>query len=112
LSAGVTTAWLYYVKAHGAGRQALIAEWIAGNLGKRLGLPIPDFKQAVMRKKSFQPQRGCIAVARRFDATPLGLMDISMRVPGVAAARQRRADRWNPFRILPIPAASAAAPAS
>ena len=40
--------WLYYVKGHGAGRQALIAEWIAGNLGKRLGLPIPDFKQAVM----------------------------------------------------------------
>ena len=36
--------WLYYVKGHGAGRQALIAEWIAGNLGKRLGLPIPDFK--------------------------------------------------------------------
>lgn len=40
--------WLYYVKGHGAGRQALIAEWIAGNLGKRIGLPIPDFKQAVM----------------------------------------------------------------
>ena len=40
--------WLYYVKGHGAGRQALIAEWIAGNLGKRLGLPIPDFKQAVV----------------------------------------------------------------
>ena len=40
--------WLYYVKGHGAGRQALIAEWIAGNLGKRLGLPIPDFKQAII----------------------------------------------------------------
>ena len=40
--------WLYYVKGHGAGRQALISEWIAGHLGKRLGLPIPDFKQAVI----------------------------------------------------------------
>jgi hypothetical protein len=40
--------WLYYVKGHGAGRQALIAEWVAGQLGKRLGLPIPDFKQAVI----------------------------------------------------------------
>lgn len=40
--------WLYYVKGNGAGRQALIAEWIAGHLGKRLGLPIPDFKQAVI----------------------------------------------------------------
>jgi hypothetical protein len=38
----------YYVKGHGAGRKALIAEWIAGSLGKRLGLPIPDFKLAVM----------------------------------------------------------------
>ena len=39
---------LYFVKANGAGRQALIAEWIAGHLGRRLGLPIPEFKQAVI----------------------------------------------------------------
>jgi HipA-like kinase len=32
----------YFVKGHGAGRRALIAEWIAGNIGKRLGLPIPE----------------------------------------------------------------------
>lgn len=33
----------YYVKGHGAGRHALISEWIAGNLGLRFGLPIPPF---------------------------------------------------------------------
>ncbi|HEX3856329.1 MAG TPA: HipA family kinase [Verrucomicrobiae bacterium] len=36
----------YFVKGHGAGRRALINEWIAGNLGRRLGLPIPDFQLA------------------------------------------------------------------
>jgi hypothetical protein len=36
----------YYVKGHGAGRRSLINEWIAGNLGRRLGLPIPDFQLA------------------------------------------------------------------
>jgi hypothetical protein len=39
---------LYYVKGGGAGRKALIAEWIAGHLGERLGLPIPDFRQALV----------------------------------------------------------------
>lgn len=32
---------LYYVKGNYAGRKALCAEWIAGELGTRLGLPIP-----------------------------------------------------------------------
>lgn len=36
---------LYYVKGNFAGRKALCAEWIAGHLGKRLGLPIPPFVQ-------------------------------------------------------------------
>ena len=39
---------LYYVKGNGAGRRALIAEWIAGHLGQRLGLPIPDFRQTIV----------------------------------------------------------------
>ena len=43
--------WLYFVKGNGAGRSSLICEWIAGHLGMRLGLPIPDFKQAVMPKE-------------------------------------------------------------
>ena len=33
----------YYVKGNGAGRRALISEWIAGQIGLRLGLPIPPF---------------------------------------------------------------------
>jgi hypothetical protein len=40
--------WLYFVKGKGAGNRALISEWTAGHLGKRLGLPIPDFKQATI----------------------------------------------------------------
>jgi hypothetical protein len=35
----------YFVKGHGAGRRALISEWLAGHLGLRLGLPIPAFAQ-------------------------------------------------------------------
>jgi hypothetical protein len=40
--------WLYYVKGNAAGHSSLICEWIAGQLGRRLGLPIPDFKQAII----------------------------------------------------------------
>src|SRR6185312_15165867 len=36
---------LYYVKGNYAGRKALCAEWVAGQLGKRLGLPIPPIAQ-------------------------------------------------------------------
>ena len=43
--------WLYYVKGNAAGRSSLICEWIAGQLGKRLGLPIPEFKQAIIPKE-------------------------------------------------------------
>ncbi len=39
---------LYYVKGRGAGRKALISEWLAGHIGEGLGLPIPDFKLAVI----------------------------------------------------------------
>ena len=42
---------LYFVKGSGAGRSSLICEWLAGHLGMRLGLPIPDFKQAMIPKE-------------------------------------------------------------
>lgn len=57
--------WLYYVKGNGAGRRALICEWIAGQLGKRLGLPIPDFKQAVIPKE-------LVTLSARDDIAELG----------------------------------------
>jgi hypothetical protein len=54
-----------------------------------------------MRPKHFQPQRGCITVAQN-RCNPFRV-DSSLRsVPGVAAARQRRADRWNPVGILSV----------
>ena len=34
----------YYVKGNHAGRKALICEWMAGNIGRDLGLRIPEFK--------------------------------------------------------------------
>lgn len=34
---------VYYVKGACAGRRGLICEWVAGNLGRDLGLPIPPF---------------------------------------------------------------------
>jgi hypothetical protein len=45
---------LYYVKGNGAGRRALIAEWIAGHLGQRIGLPIPEFRQTVIAPSLIQ----------------------------------------------------------
>jgi hypothetical protein len=35
---------VYFVKGRGAGRRSLICEWIAGQLGQRLGLPIAPFE--------------------------------------------------------------------
>jgi len=56
---------LYYVKGNAAGRKALISEWIAGNLGRRLGLPIPNFFQAVIPPE-------LITYSARDDAGDLG----------------------------------------
>jgi hypothetical protein len=36
---------LYWVKGTKAGNEALCAEWVAGRLGRLLGLPIPDMAQ-------------------------------------------------------------------
>jgi len=57
--------WLYFVKGNGAGRSSLICEWIAGHLGMRLGLPIPDFKQAVIPKE-------LVTLSARDDIADLG----------------------------------------
>lgn len=35
--------WVYFVKGRGAGRRSQICEWIAGQLGHGLGLPIAPF---------------------------------------------------------------------
>ncbi len=37
---------IYYVKGAGAGWKALIAEWMAGHLGRHLGQPVPRFDLA------------------------------------------------------------------
>lgn len=44
----------YYVKGSGAGRRALISEWIAGRIGQRLGLPVPRFVQGVIAPELIQ----------------------------------------------------------
>lgn len=35
---------LYFVKGKGAGYDSLVKEWIAGQLAKAMGLPIPNFE--------------------------------------------------------------------
>ena len=52
---------LYYVKGKNAGRRRQCCEWVAGNLGKEFGLPIPDFQLVTIpevlladAKKEFQ----------------------------------------------------------
>jgi len=61
---------LYYVKGKGAGFRALISEWIAGSLGQRLGLPIPDFRQATIPSELIQlsarPDIGDLGVGTGF----------------------------------------------
>lgn len=74
---GFTTPWLcrgengaqYVVKTHrGAGRQALIAEWVCGRIGQLLGLPIPAISIV-----SFDRNKAAIAandVARELAEVP------------------------------------------
>src|SRR3954467_4338219 len=38
----------YFVKGSGAGRRALIAEWIGSQIGQTLGLPVPQFCQMLV----------------------------------------------------------------
>ena len=56
---------LYYVKGACAGRKALISEWLAGHIGKRLGLPIPEFDLAEIPES-------LIAGSAREDISDLG----------------------------------------
>jgi len=41
----------YFVKGGGAGRRALISEWLAGQIGLHLGLPIPNFQQMIISRE-------------------------------------------------------------
>lgn len=56
---------LYYVKGKCAGSKALISEWMAGQIGKRLGIPIPDFTLAAIPEN-------LIAGSARDDVSDLG----------------------------------------
>jgi hypothetical protein len=56
---------LYYVKGSGAGRKALVSEWLAGNLSQRLGLPIPNFALATIPNE-------LVAFSAREDIAELG----------------------------------------
>ena len=56
---------LYYVKGRYAGYRALCAEWVAGRLGKLMGLPVPDFSIA-------EVPRALVEGSSRGDASDLG----------------------------------------
>ncbi len=48
-----------------------------------------------------QPQRGCVGVAARHAATPLGLMNILIRLPRVVRSSQPWAERRYPVGVNP-----------
>ena len=56
---------VYFVKGRGAGTCSMICEWIAGQLGRRLGLPIAPFEMVEVRAE-------LIAIATRVDMADLG----------------------------------------
>lgn len=56
---------VYFVKGRGAGRRSLICEWIAGQLGQRLGLPIAPFDIVEVPPE-------LLAIAMRDDPAELG----------------------------------------
>lgn len=56
---------IYFVKGRGAGNRSLICEWVAGQLGRRLGLPIAPFEIVDV------PQ-ALLSYAMRDDLTALG----------------------------------------
>jgi hypothetical protein len=70
---------LYYVKGRHAGHSSLICEWIAGQLARRLGLPIPQFKLANI-------PRPLIELSARDDIADLGT------VTGFASQKVENAD--------------------
>lgn len=57
---------VYFVKGRGAGRRSLVCEWIAGQLGRRLGLPIAPFEIVEIPEQ-------LLAVAMRDDLNELGV---------------------------------------
>jgi hypothetical protein len=56
---------VYFVKGRGAGMRSLICEWIAGQLGRRLGLPIAPFEIVEVGPE-------LIEIATRSDMAELG----------------------------------------
>lgn len=81
---------VYFVKGRGAGRRSLICEWIAGQLGQRLGLPIAPFEIAEI-------SAALLAIAPRDDLADLGA--------GKAfASRKLEATELNLSQIPMVPA--------
>jgi hypothetical protein len=74
----------YVVKGSFAGRRALTAEWVAGRLGRLLGLPIPDFAQLKLDRLLLDYSAKTTEVARLGTGTLFG----SRREANVVEIRQ------------------------
>ncbi|AQZ51113.1 hypothetical protein Mame_01768 [Martelella mediterranea DSM 17316] len=48
---------IYFVKGKSAGYDSLVKEWVAGQLGRRLGLPIPRFSIVVVPRELYEAGR-------------------------------------------------------
>lgn len=74
----------YVVKGKYAGRPALIAEWVAGRLGKLLELPIPNFEILKL-----DPQLAAYSIKKKeVENLGTGLLFGSCRDPSVVEIRQ------------------------
>jgi hypothetical protein len=62
----------YVVKGSFAGHRALAAEWVAGRLGRLLGLPIPDFAQLKLDRLLLDYSAKTTEVARLGTGTLFG----------------------------------------
>lgn len=80
---------IYFVKGRGASRRSLLCEWVAGNLGYNLGLPIPPFEIVDVPEELFE-------VGSSLDLYDLG--------PGPAfGSLQRSVMELTPSSLLDIP---------
>jgi len=73
---------VYFVKGRGAGRRSQICEWIAGQLGLRLGLPIAPFEivevPQVLIDLDLSGELQELGAGPAFGSRRLGVMELSV----------------------------------
>jgi len=86
---------VYFVKGTGAGRRSQICEWVAGNLGLDLGLPIPAFAVVEVPSELIEdggmPELGDLGAGPAFGSRRHSLVEL----PHTAVAEVPRDLQWD-----------------